>query len=294
MANKCGDFLHRFLARTGACTAWELFVEVGMIFRFFFIGAFLACCLSSAWAVDVYIVAGQSNGWRMSHLAGAEGKGPAVHYFGMNCVSEPDSAVLKTLPDLGQGAMGYGLAKALRDASGQEIVFVQYCRCGAPVSAQTANSWFPGEDPANGKTFDGGLFPKFEKYLQSARAQVEEKGLTWEVKGLIWHQGESDVASDPAVYERNLRHVFAKFRSLLGSQLPIAAGHIRDLGEKQKRVNATIDKLAAEDSLLVAVPLDGVTYEPDGKDGTPNVHIDRPGCHILGAKLAAGLGSLNQ
>jgi len=264
-----------------------------MIFRLFFIGAFLAGCFSCARAVDVYIVAGQSNGWRMSHLAGAEGKGPAVHYFGMNCVSEPDTAVLQTLPDPSPGTMGYGLAKALRDSSGREIVFVQYCRCGAPISAQAPNSWFPGEDPANGKTFDGGLFPKFEKYLQSARAQIEEKGLTWEVKGLIWHQGESDVATDPVVYERNLRHVFAKFRTLLGSDLPIAAGHIRDLGERQKRVNATIDQLAAEDPLLVSVPLGGVTYEPDGKDGQPNVHIDRPGCHALGAKLAAALAGVS-
>jgi hypothetical protein len=251
----------------------------------FFSAAFIAiACLPSAHATDVYIVAGQSNGWRMSHLSAAEGKGPAVHYFGMDCVSEPDSSVLKTLPDLGEGTMGYGLAKTLRDASGKEIVFVQYCRCGAPVTATAPNSWLPE---------GGGLFPKFEKYLQAARAQVEEKGLTWEVKGLIWHQGESDVASDPAAYERELRNVFAKFRSLLGAHLPIAAGHIRDLGEKQKRVNATIDKIAAEDPLLVSVPLDGVSFEPDGKDGQPNVHIDRPGCHLLGAKLASELGSLH-
>lgn len=255
-----------------------------MIFRLSLAALISLAFLPSVRATDVYIVAGQSNGWRLSQLAPAEGGGgPAVHYFGMDCVSEPESSVLKTLPALSEGTMGYGLAKALRDASGGEIVFVQYCRCGAPATAKSPNSWLPE---------GGGLFPKFEKYLQAARAQVEEKGLTWEVKGLIWHQGEADVSSDPATYERELRNVFAKFRSLLGTHLPIAAGHIRDLGDRQKSVNATIDKLAAEDALLVSVPLTDISYEPDGKDGQPNVHIDRPGCHALGKKLAAALGTL--
>jgi len=255
----------------------------------------LALSVSTVSGIDVYIVAGQSNGWRLSHLAAsadAAADGPAVHYFGMNCVSEPDSASLKTLPALSEGTMGYSLARALCDTAGGEIVIVQYCRCGAPVSARAAHSWYPGEDPANGKTFDDGLLPKFEKYLSSAREQMEKAGHTWEVKSLIWHQGESDASSDKAAFERDLRQVFAAFRGLLGDRLPIAAGHIRDLGEKQKSVNAVLDKLAAEDPLLVTVPLVGVTYEPDGKDGQPNVHINLEGCHILGAKLAAALGDL--
>ena len=69
----------------------------------------------AAWvhAVDVYIVAGQSNGWRMSHLAaGAQSEGPAVHYFGMDCVSEPDGSTMRTLSSLSAGTMGFGLADA--------------------------------------------------------------------------------------------------------------------------------------------------------------------------------------
>jgi len=251
--------------------------------------------LSSARAIDVYIVAGQSNGWRLSHLApAAGGTGPAVHYFGMNCVSEPDAAKLTALPGLSEDTMGYGLAKAMRDAAGKEIVFVQYCRCGAPVTARAANSWFPGEDPANGKTYDEGLFSKFEKYIHTAKEQVEKlPGGKWEVKGLIWHQGEADIATDKAVFERDLRNVFARFRSQFGARLPIVAGHIRDLGEKQRGVNAVLDKVATGDPLMLTVPLDGVTYEPDGKDGQPNVHINREGCHLLGAKMAVALGRLS-
>ncbi len=109
---------------------------------------------------------------------------------------------------------------------------------------------------------------------------------------MIWHQGESDVSSDSAVFERNLRRVFERFRSLLGADLPIVAGHIRDLGEKQRSVNSVLDRLAREDPLLATVGLDGVTYEHDDREGRPNVHIDKPGCHLLGRRLAAALTGL--
>jgi hypothetical protein len=244
-------------------------------------------------ATDVYIVAGQSNGWRLSHLSqGTEPSVPAVHYFGMNCVSEPDSAPLKTLTALNPATMGFGLAHALRTTAGKEIIFIQYCRCGAPVTAQAPNSWFPGEDPASGRVFEGGLLPRFEKYIRSAREQVEQAGHTWEVKGLIWHQGESDASSDKAIFERDLRRVFDRFRSLLGAELPIVAGHIRDLGESQRAVNGVLDHLAAEDPLLATVPLEGITFEPDDKNGKPNVHIDATGCRKLGAAMARALEGL--
>ncbi len=250
-------------------------------------------CVRLSHAVDVYVVAGQSNGWRMSHLAeGSDRSGSAVHYFGMNCVTEPEESKMATLAGLSLETMGYGLADAFRRRSGKEIVFVQYCRCGAPVTARAVNSWFPGDDLAKGGVFADGLFSRFGKYLRSAQEQVEASGRTWEVKGLIWHQGESDVSSDSAVFERNLRRVFERFRSLLGADLPIVAGHIRDLGEKQRSVNSVLDRLAREDPLLATVGLDGVTYEHDDREGRPNVHIDKPGCHLLGRRLAAALTGL--
>lgn len=253
----------------------------------------LVSLVTWVYGVDVYIVAGQSNGWRMSHLAaGAQSEGPAVHYFGMDCVSEPESSTMRTMSSLSAGTMGYGLADALRRRSDGEIVVVQYCRCGAPVTASAQNSWFPGEDPENGKVFEGGLMVRFERYLKSARQQVEQSGRTWEVKGVIWHQGESDVPSDKVIFERDLRNVFKRFRSLLGADVPIVAGHIRDLGERQRAVNDVLNRLAGEDPLLTTVGLDGVTYEGDDKNGNPNVHMDRAGCHTLGRSLVKALDKM--
>ena len=63
----------------------------------------------TAVAIDVYIVAGQSNGWRMSHLraANAPPGQRRIHYFGMACVSEPDSSTLVTINPLDEKTMGY-------------------------------------------------------------------------------------------------------------------------------------------------------------------------------------------
>jgi hypothetical protein len=53
-----------------------------------------------------------------------------------------------------------------------------------------------------------------------------------------------------------------------------------------------LDKLAAEDPLLVSVGLEGVSFENDDKNGNPNVNINGAGCHKLGADLARALGGL--
>jgi hypothetical protein len=77
-----------------------------------------------ALSADVYIVAGQSNGWRLSHLAGVPGEAASpIYYFGMDCSSRPDTARLTEIKALHPSVSGTGLAEALRKHSGKEIVF---------------------------------------------------------------------------------------------------------------------------------------------------------------------------
>lgn len=261
---------------------------------------FVALLLGQSFAIDTYIVAGQSNGWRLSHLKAdlaedPETDGGTVHYFGMKCVSEPDSSEMVTIRKLDETTKGYGLANALLERSGgKDIVFVQYCRCGAPVLGEAVNTWWPGEDPAAGETFDEGLFAKFELYMEVVRAQVEEElGEELEFKGLFWHQGESNVSSNQAEFESALKDVFWRFRDILKQpELPIVAGHIRDLGTAQQAVNATLDRVAGRDPNLMTIPLDGeIEFEPD-REGRPDVHIATAGCHELGHRMVEGLNKL--
>ncbi len=252
-------------------------------------------------AIDTYIVAGQSNGWRLSQISqmpgvpvAAESAGPKIHYFGMDCVSEPDSSKMVTITKLNPASRGSALAQALLDrAGGEDIVFLQYCRCGAPVTERKINSWWPGEDPQKGESFDEGLFSLFESYLTKARAQSQSLlGEKLEIKGLFWHQGESDVKTETAEFEDAIDKVFWRFRHLVGDpDLPIVAGHIRDLGADPQKINALLDEVAGSDSQIATVPLIGVDYEPD-RNGKPDVHIAMAGCHKLGRDLVLAMTRL--
>ncbi|MEM9016794.1 MAG: beta-propeller fold lactonase family protein [Verrucomicrobiota bacterium] len=247
-------------------------------------------------AIDTYIVAGQSNGWRLSSLApGNEAiEGPSIHYFGMQCVSEPEESEMITLTSLSPTHKGTGLAQALlNQANGEDIVFIQYCRCGAPVTGESEKSWWPGSDPANGETFEGGLFAKFETYLTRARAQVQsEIGEDLKFKGIFWHQGESDESTDKILFEETLAKVFGRFRDITDTpELPIVAGHIRELSEGRAGVNAAISRIAANDPNITAIPLSNLTFEPD-KEGKPDVHIATAGCHELGQQMAGAMEKL--
>lgn len=245
-------------------------------------------------AVDVYIVTGQSNGWRISSLNAGPSKGAGtIHYIGMGCVSEPTQGAYKKLE--GVRGMGAGLAVALSKLSNDDIVFIQYCRCGAPTWDKSVKSWYPGDNPPEGQLYNDGLYGRFQQYIAHARTTVEAKqGLTWDVKGLFWHQGESDSGEPHASsYETRLRHLFYRFRADLGKDLPIVAGQIRELNDGNRKVNAAIRRIAAADPLTATVEVQDLAFEADNK-GKKNVHFNTKGCHGLGARMAAAFAKLPQ
>lgn len=246
-------------------------------------------------ALDVYIVAGQSNGYRISSLSEGDPATPdkqKVYYYGMQCVSEPEQSEFKVLKSLSKQRMGYGLANALRELSNDDIIFIQYCRCGAGVWDKSEKGWYPGDDPANGKVHNSGLYGKFLKYLAHAKQSAEKDyGLTWNVKGLFWHQGESDSRLPAEQYEASLLRLFWRFRNDINPKLPIVAGHIRELNDGRKAINRALDKIAAKDSLLVVVPSNDLEFGAD-RDGKPDVHFALPGCEKLGQRMAAAFTKL--
>lgn len=254
----------------------------------------LACHLTGH-AIDTYIVAGQSNGHRLSQLRedpNAEAsEGPRIHYFGMECVSEPEESMMVTLTSLDPESKGAGLAQSLLDRSGgEDIVLIQYCRCGAPVTEETEKSWWPGKNPREGDTFEGGLFAKFETYLTRARAQVQsEVGTDLDFKGLFWHQGESDASTDRALFRKTIRDVFWRFRDITGNpKLPVVAGHIREINEDRAKINLVLSRVASRDLNLTVIPLSNLEFSPDN-NGTPNVHFATSGCHELGRQMAGAM-----
>lgn len=237
--------------------------------------------IAQARTADIYIIAGQSNGWRLSALGSSPGKGAgSIHYFGISCTSRPEKPAYTFIENLHPKVSGTGLASALLDHSRQkEIVFIQYCVCGS--SLNDAANWYPGDDPANGKVNNAGLYGSFTRCLADARLQVEALGIEWKVTGLFWHQGEADVKIDPEKHQRNLANLFIRFRQDLGADVSIVAGHIRDLGEGSRGINRALDEVDTADPRFAVVKLDGLEYE-----SSTDVHIKPASCIVLGRRMA--------
>lgn len=251
--------------------------------RVFLLGATLILSLaSSALAIDVYVVAGQSNGWRLSSISAYPNRTDQhkIYYFPMACSSRPTESSLAILNSLHQGTQGAGLAEGLLKCSNDDIVIVQYCVCG--TSLHDPLNWYPGDDPANGVKNDTGLYASCLKTIASARQQVEAEGLDWNVKALFWHQGESDAINHSAAYEASIRKLFGRFREDLGNDLPIIAGHIRDLDDQYKAINSALDAAAASDKNTAVVKTADQPFE-----SATDVHFKTPGCHEIGRRMVA-------
>ncbi|MDF1753222.1 MAG: sialate O-acetylesterase [Verrucomicrobiales bacterium] len=240
----------------------------------------MVCFTTWIHATDVYIVIGQSNGWRISSLAegpGGEQLGE-VMYFPMACTSRPESSQAKIIKMVHPSCQGRGLAENLLKQSGDDIIFVQYCVCGSSLHGEA--NWYPGNDPAKGEINEAGLYANFQKYLASARKQAEAAGHEWDVKGVFWHQGESDSNAHSAQYETNFRNLIYRLRKDVGPEVPIVAGKIRELSEPAGVVNQALETVASSDPLISVVPVDDLPAE-----SPTNVHFKTPGCQTLGARM---------
>jgi hypothetical protein len=252
-----------------------------------FTGALLILILlsqPSAKALDVYIVAGQSNGWRLSTLA-QDAKGQPdpynVYYYGMHCVSEPDKSAFAVITSLSQNTMGYGLADGLRNLSDDDIIFIQFCRCGASIQDHSIKGWYPGDDPAGGIIHNEGLYGQFLKYMAHAKRSAEQDyNFSWDVKGLFWHQGEGDSNYPADQYETILPKLLWRFRADIRPDLPVVAAHIRALNDERQAINEALDRVAAADKNFVVVPSNDLSFEDE-----TNVHFNKPGCHNLGKRM---------
>jgi hypothetical protein len=204
----------------------------------------------------------------------------------MHCVSEPVQSEFKVLTSLDHRAMGTELALSLLKQSDGDIIFVQYCRCGSGVANRTEKGWYPGDDPQNGQTFDGGLYGKFQKYITHARQSAADKfNLSWNVRGLFWHQGENDSNGDNHLtYYQNLTHLFWRFRADLGQDLPIVCGEIRELTDGDRAINAVLAKVAAADPHTELAQASDLQFAPD-RDGIPDVHFALEGCQQLSRRM---------
>jgi len=256
----------------------------------------LARTSGAAPAVQVYILAGQSNmdgRGRKSELVGDLAKWakpqPDVRIAYSNSskrgpystggfvplepgYSVPPGTKEKKLPgDTFGPEVSFG--RAIADASpGERVVLIKFSEGGTSLRGD----WMPG-------LAHGGLYPQFRAFVRRSLQSLKDAGDEPQLAAMIWHQGESDASLPEGEYQKLLTEFIAQLRKDLdAAQLPVVIGEVYDNG-KRERVRAGQRATASAVANVKFVSVQGLKTSDNG------THFDTPSQIELGKRLAAAL-----
>ena len=175
--------------------------------------------------------------------------------------------------DKPSAGVGPGLSFAQTMLSENKNIQIGLIPCawgGSPIKV-----WSPGA-----KYFDN--FPYDEAIARAKTAM--QKGV---LKGILWHQGESDNSPEKAsVYLEKLKQLISNLRRDLDQpNLPFVAGEIGYFN-KSDNINSVINKLPEE------VKNTAVVSAKDLKDKGDHLHFDAASARELGVRYAAAMKKL--
>ncbi|MFG0263916.1 MAG: sulfatase-like hydrolase/transferase [Rhodopirellula sp. JB055] len=265
-------------------------------------GVVLACTLiafhavSAAEEYDVYLLAGQSN---------MDGRGLVSKLTEEQQQAFDDAIIFyRNLPHSSEGwqplAPGFsmppgykgelpspkfgpeiGFARSMLQANpDRKLALIKGSKGGSSLRVD----WNPGVqwDPSS----QGQRYRDFIETIRMATKELVQRGDTFAIRGLLWHQGESDSKSSTEVYQRRLEELIDRIREDVGvPELPVVVGEVFDNG-KRDSVRAAIQAVAAGSSTVGLVSSDGTqTWDP----GT---HFDAPSQLLLGERYSAAMREL--
>ncbi len=222
----------------------------------------------------LYILAGQSNMAGRGKLE-AQDIEPHPHVFVLDANDQWQPAVEPLHFDKpGMVGVGPGLAFGKAMAQHKPNVKIGLIPCaagGSPIS-----SWFPGgyHDQTKSHPYDDAI----------RRAKVAKQSGT--IKGILWHQGESDSKPDRVeVYEAKLKTVIANFRRDLGDEeLPFIVGKLGDFVVAQNpnagEINNIFEHLPQTVPHTACTDVTGLTPKSD------NIHFNTESARTLGRRYA--------
>ncbi|HLU94645.1 MAG TPA: sialate O-acetylesterase [Membranihabitans sp.] len=110
------------------------------------------------------------------------------------------------------------------------------------------------------------------------------------IKGVIWHQGESDTAPEKAAnYAADLSRLIERIRDLVGDpRLPFVAG---ELGQ-YKEVYGSINRVLS--TIPDSIPYTAVASSNKLKPKDDGVHFDAPSADRLGRRMAKKMKKLEK
>lgn len=164
------------------------------------------------------------------------------------------------------------LGRALADGlPGKHVLLIKYAEGGTSLK----EDWNPA---AKDK-----LFEKFVAFVNKALKELKDRGDTYEIRGMVWHQGESDAGQPAEKYQEMLTSFIAEVRSMLGlKDMPFVIGEVYDNG-KRDRVRAAQKAVAKDVKAAFFVSAEGLKTFDNG------THFDAASQIEFGKRMAQPL-----
>ncbi len=172
---------------------------------------------------------------------------------------------------------GVGLASAFAETIADKYPGVTIGLIPAACGGSPISSWEPGGYHGQTKSHP------WDDAIARSRIAMRDGVL----KGILWHQGESDAKAGLAeVYELKLSDLFQRFRKALGTpDVPIVLGQLgrfadNPWNEYRERINEAHLEVARTLPHVAFVRSNGLTPKSD------NVHFDTKSLRIFGQRYA--------
>ncbi|MBM3981299.1 MAG: sialate O-acetylesterase [Planctomycetes bacterium] len=165
-------------------------------------------------------------------------------------------------------AFGRGMADHLK---GKKVALIKFAEGGTSL----AKDWNPDVKDR--------LYPAFLEFTRKSLKELKDKGHTYTIRGMIWHQGESDAGLTADEYQKQLTAFIGRVRAdLEAPDLPFGVGEVFDNG-KRDTVRAAQKATAEKVKGVFFVPADKLKTFDGG------THFDAASQIELGERFAAGM-----
>ncbi|HUR55652.1 MAG TPA: sialate O-acetylesterase [Gemmataceae bacterium] len=165
-------------------------------------------------------------------------------------------------------SFGRGMADHLK---GKKVALIKFAEGGTSL----AKDWTPEVKDR--------LYPAFLDFTKKSLKELRDGGHAYALRGMIWHQGESDATLTTDGYEKLLTAFIARVRTdLEAPDLPFGVGEVYDNG-KRDTVRAAQKATAGKVKGVFFVPADELKTFDGG------THFDAAGQVELGGRFAAGM-----
>lgn len=148
--------------------------------------------------------------------------------------------------------------------------------------------WRPGEKGV--AESQGPQYRDFVDTIRIATKQLRDRGDRLTIRGLLWHQGESDSKSGTETHKRRLNALIDRIREDVGvpdlPDLPVVVGEVFDNG-KRDNVRAAIQAVAQQSPTVALVSSEGTTTSDRG------THFDAKSQLLLGRRYANAITRLH-